>query len=68
MDTGRSRPGMKENTLFTKSKFTKILRWRQTLETTNENELLIPEDFFSTGAENIQLLPFISQVFWLLTF
>lgn len=33
------------------------------LETNNENELLVPGDFFSTGAENIQLLPIIGQVF-----
>lgn len=42
---------------------TKLPRWRQMLETNNENELLVPGDFFSTGAENIQLLPIIGQVF-----
>lgn len=47
---------------------TEIPRWRQMLETNNENELLVPGEFFSTGAENIQLLPIIGQVFWILTF
>lgn len=38
------------------------------LEINNENELLIPEEFFCIGAENTQLLPIIGQVFWVLTF